>query len=130
MYKTEGFKLAIKKHVIQNINTFLAQCGKTGADMSHALNLSNSAYSNWNKYKANVSNKNLANIAAWLSSEIGRPVTVDELLSENVKEQQKAPTESMLDEREAEFLRLYHMLGESKQRDRVIAYMQGLLSNQ
>ena len=84
--------LSVNKHVIQNINSFLEECGKTGADMSRDLGLSNATYSNWNLYKTNVSKKYFPLIADWLSKQLSRKIFVSDLTEVSSTDQQKKPT--------------------------------------
>lgn len=84
--------LSVNKHVIQNINSFLEECGKTGADMSRDLGLSNATYSNWNLYKTNVSKKYFPLIADWLSKQLSRKIFVSDLTAVSSTVQQKKPT--------------------------------------
>lgn len=84
--------LSVNKHVIQNINSFLEECGKTGADMSRDLGLSNATYSNWNLYKTNVSKKYFPLIADWLSKQLSRKIFVSDLTAVSSTAQQKKPT--------------------------------------
>lgn len=84
--------MSVNKHVIQNINSFLDECGKTGADMSRDLHFSNATYSNWNLYKSNVSKKNLPLIADWLSNQLGRKIFVSNLTACDDPAQKEKPT--------------------------------------
>lgn len=84
--------MGVNKHVIQNINSFLEECGKTGADMSRDLGLSNATYSNWNLYKTNVSKKYFPLIADWLSKQLSRKIFVSDLTAVSSTAQQKKPT--------------------------------------
>lgn len=84
--------LSVNKHVIQNINSFLEECGKTGADMSRDLGLSNATYSNWNLYKTNVSKKYFPLIADWLSKQLSRKIFVSDLTAVSSTAQQEKPT--------------------------------------
>lgn len=84
--------MSVNKHVIQNINSFLEECGKTGADMSRDLGLSNATYSNWNLYKTNVSKKYFPLIADWLSKQLSRKIFVSDLTAVSSAAQQKKPT--------------------------------------
>lgn len=54
--------------IIDRINERLAVIGKTGAEMSRDLGLSNSAYSQWNTGKTKPSKKTLALIAPYLET--------------------------------------------------------------
>lgn len=84
--------MSVNKHVVQNINSFLEECGKTGADMSRDLGLSNATYSNWNLYKTNVSKKYFPLIADWLSKQLSRKIFVSDLTAVSSTDQQKKPT--------------------------------------
>lgn len=84
--------MSVNKQVIQNINSFLEECGKTGADMSRDLGLSNATYSNWNLYKTNVSKKYFPLIADWLSKQLSRKIFVSDLTAVSSTAQQEKPT--------------------------------------
>lgn len=84
--------MSVNKHVIQNINSFLEECGKTGADMSRDLGLSNATYSNWNLYKTNVSKKYFPLIADWLSKQLSRKIFVSDLTAVSSTAKQEKPT--------------------------------------
>lgn len=51
---------------IDKINFYLSKKGKNGADLSRALGLSNSIYSQWNTQKTKPSNVRLPVIAEYL----------------------------------------------------------------
>lgn len=70
---------------IDKINAFLAQKGMTGADLSRAIGVSNSIYSQWNKKKSRPSNKTLNNIAEALSVPVESLLSDDELPPETKK---------------------------------------------
>ena len=72
--------------VIDRINLQLSIAGKTGAELSRDLGLSNSAYSHWNTRKAKPSKKTIKLIADYLG------VTVEFLLTGIDSEQNKKPT--------------------------------------
>ncbi len=76
---------------IDKINFYLSKIGKNGADMSRALGLSNSIYSQWNTRKSKPSKNRLPAIAEYLG------VTVADLLPDGavIPEEgaKKAPTE-------------------------------------
>lgn len=55
---------------IDRINKRLAIIGKTGAEMSRDLGLSNSAYSQWNTGKTKPSKKTLVLIAPYLGTTV------------------------------------------------------------
>lgn len=71
---------------IDKINIYLAQIGKTGADMSRAIGLSNSVYSQWNTKKTKPSKKTLAKVAEFLG------VSVEEILPDPSNGQKNIPT--------------------------------------
>lgn len=56
--------------IIDRINKRLAIIGKTGAEMSRDLGLSNSAYSQWNTGKTKPSKKTLVLIAPYLGTTV------------------------------------------------------------
>ena len=70
---------------IDKINAFLAQKGMTGADLSRAIGVSNSIYSQWNKKKSRPSNKTLNNIAEALGVPVESLLSDDELPPETKK---------------------------------------------
>ena len=77
--------------IIDKINARLAQLGKTGAEMSRDIGLSNSIYSQWNTGKSKPSNKTLVRVANYLG------VSVDYLyggedLKKDEKPQKNIPT--------------------------------------
>lgn len=61
---------------IDKINYFLVKQGKTGADLSRALGLSNSVYSQWNTKKNKPAKAKIAAIAEYLG------VSVDDLIAD------------------------------------------------
>lgn len=73
-----------KLDIIDRINLKLAENGKTGADLSRELGLSNSSYSQWNTRKTKPSKRTLPLIAQYLGT------TTEYLLG---VEQEKAPTQ-------------------------------------
>ena len=79
--------------IIDRINLCLAEIGKTGAEMSRDLGLSNSAYSQWNTHKYHPSKKTLAKIAPYLKTTVEylltgkkEPATYGDGLAEDEKE--------------------------------------------
>ena len=64
---------------IDKINLYLCKTGHTGAELSRALGLSNSIYSQWNKKKTRPSMARLPAIAKYLG------VEVEDLLPDNEK---------------------------------------------
>lgn len=80
--------------VIDRINLRLAEIGKTGAEMSRALQLSNSIYSQWNTKKTKPSKKTLVKVAEYLD------VPVEYLLTgKEPKKQLHAQGEELSDAR-------------------------------
>jgi transcriptional regulator with XRE-family HTH domain len=69
---------------IDKINFYLSKKGKNGADLSRALGLSNSIYSQWNTRKTKPSNVRLPAIAEYLG------VSVEDIMPDDVA----APTAS------------------------------------
>ena len=63
---------------IDKINFYLSKKGKNGADLSRALGLSNSIYSQWNTRKTKPSNVRLPVIAEYLG------VSVEDLMPDDV----------------------------------------------
>lgn len=93
---------------IDKINFYLAKSGKTGADLSRSLGLSNSIYSQWNTRKSRPRNDRLPAIACFLG------VAVEDLLPdfpEGDAKKAAAPGE------EDELLRKIQTLNEQERRD-------------
>lgn len=63
---------------IDKINFYLSKNGKSGADLSRALGLSNSIYSQWNTRKTKPSNVRLFAIAEYLG------VSVEDIMPDDV----------------------------------------------
>ena len=63
---------------IDKINFYLSKNGKNGADLSRALGLSNSIYSQWNTRKTKPSNARLPAIAEYLG------VSVEDIMPDDV----------------------------------------------
>lgn len=63
---------------IDKINFYLSKKGKNGADLSRALGLSNSIYSQWNTRKTTPSNARLPAIAEYLG------VSVEDIMPDDV----------------------------------------------
>lgn len=76
---------------IDKINYYLVKQGKTGADLSRALGLSNSIYSQWNKKKTNPKRSKLSVIAEYLG------VSVADILPDDEEVLPKAKKESAPD---------------------------------
>lgn len=77
---------------IDRINSLLSSLGKTGAEMSRDLGLSNSAYSQWNTRKTRPSKKILPAIAEYLGT------TVPYLLGEETKNALSPEQQRILDQ--------------------------------
>ena len=76
---------------IDKIDYYLVKQGKTGADLSRALGLSNSIYSQWNKKKTNPKRSKLSVIAEYLG------VSVADILPDDEEVLPKAKKESAPD---------------------------------
>lgn len=76
---------------IDKINYYLVKQGKTGADLSRALGLSNSIYSQWNKKKTKPKTSKLSVIAEYLG------VSVADILPDDEEVLPKAKKESASD---------------------------------
>lgn len=76
---------------IDKINYYLVKQGKTGADLSRALGLSNSIYSQWNKKKTKPKRSKLSVIAEYLG------VSVEDILPDDEEVLPKAKKESAPD---------------------------------
>lgn len=76
---------------IDKINYYLVKKGKTGADLSRALGLSNSIYSQWNKKKTKPKTSKLSVIAEYLG------VSVADILPDDEEVLPKAKKESAPD---------------------------------
>ena len=76
---------------IDKINYYLVKQGKTGADLSRALGLSNSIYSQWNKKKTNPKRSKLSVIAEYLG------VSVEDILPDDEEVLPKAKKEKAPD---------------------------------
>ena len=107
---------------IANINAYLRECGKSGADLSRAIGLSNATYSQWNTGKHDVSNQNLVKIAAYFTAQLGRIVTVNDLLDDK-----KAPIEQLPSDRELYMLDLLRKIPD-KDKDHLISFLEGVVN--
>lgn len=76
---------------IDKINYYLVKQGKTGADLSRALGLSNSIYSQWNTGKSKPKKSKLSVIAEYLG------VSVEDILPDDEEVLPKAKKESAPD---------------------------------
>lgn len=96
---------------IEKINALLLQHGKTGAEMSRDLGLSNSAYSLWNTGSTNPSVKNLKRIADYFG------VNVSEIADDTEKENpvivRDGNVKSELSEDERQLLTLYRSMNDA-----------------
>lgn len=70
---------------IDKINYFLVKQNKTGADLSRALGLSNSVYSQWNTKKTKPRKSKLRAIAEYLG------VTIEDLLPDDLQKGKENP---------------------------------------
>ena len=111
---------------IDKINFYLSKIGKNGADMSRALGLSNSIYSQWNTRKSKPSKNRLPAIAEYLG------VTVADLLPDGavipVEDAKKAPTEISERELDKSLIKRLVQLTPDELRQ-VDAFVQGLLAS-
>lgn len=103
--------------VIDKLNYYLQECGKTGADLSRDLGLSNATYSNWNTKKTKIAKRNLPPIAEWLTNQLGRAITVADLTSQQ-KENPTAQGDGVdtITEKEVRMLKWFRSLPEEKLR--------------
>lgn len=96
---------------IEKINALLLQHGKTGAEMSRDLGLSNSAYSLWNTGSTNPSVKNLKRIADYFG------VNVSEIADDTEKENpvivRDGNVKPELSEDERQLLTLYRSMNDA-----------------
>lgn len=76
---------------IDKINFYLSKNGKSGADLSRALGLSNSIYSQWNTRKTKPSNVRLFAIAEYLGVSVEDIMPDDVAISAPQKGAKKAP---------------------------------------
>lgn len=113
--------------VIDKLNYYLQECGKTGADLSRDLGLSNATYSNWNTKKTKIAKRNLPPIAEWLTNQLGRTITVADLTSHQ-KENPISVAADGVDELDKEALNIMHQLPPEKQAA-ALAMLRGLLGN-
>lgn len=111
---------------IDKINAMLLQHGKTGAEMSRDVGLSNSAYSLWNTGATKPSKKNLKKVADYFG------VNVTDLLDDvetekpaTVRDGQEENEENLLD---VELLHRLTMLSPDELA-RVDAFVQGILAS-
>lgn len=113
---------------IEKINALLLQQGKTGAEMSRDLGLSNSAYSLWNTGSTNPSKKNLKRIADYFG------VNVTDVVDDLEPGKEKPATISDGQEKNEEELldiELMHRLTmlSPDELSRVDAFVQGILAS-
>lgn len=112
---------------IEKINALLLQQGKSGAEMSRDLGLSNSAYSLWNTGSTKPSKKNLKRIADYFG------VNVTDVADDIETEKEKPTTISDGQEKNEEELdiELMHRLTmlSPDELSRVDAFVQGILAS-
>lgn len=91
---------------IDKINYYLVKQGKTGADLSRALGLSNSIYSQWNKKKTNPKRSKLSVIAEYLGVSVEDILPDDEeVLPKVKKENAPDPKTEGVDDKIVQFIR-------------------------
>lgn len=91
---------------IDKINYFLVKQGKTGADLSRALGLSNSIYSQWNKKKTKPKTSKLSVIAEYLGVSVADLLPDDEeVLPKAKKESATDPKTEGVDDKIVQFIR-------------------------
>lgn len=91
---------------IDKINYYLVKQGKTGADLSRALGLSNSIYSQWNKKKTNPKRSKLSVIAEYLGVSVADILPDDEeVLPKAKKESAPDPKTEGEDDKIVQFIR-------------------------
>ena len=91
---------------IDKINYFLVKQGKTGADLSRALGLSNSIYSQWNKKKTKPKTSKLSVIAEYLGVSVADLLPDDEeVLPKAKKESAPDPKTEGVDDKIVQFIR-------------------------
>ena len=115
---------------IDKINYYLVKQGKTGADLSRALGLSNSIYSQWNKKKTNPKRSKLSVIAEYLG------VSVEDILPDDEEVLPKAKKESAPDPKtEGEDAQLAQLIAgfsrlSPQQKSAVLAVIEGYQPSQ
>lgn len=91
---------------IDKINYYLVKQGKTGADLSRALGLSNSIYSQWNKKKTKPKTSKLSVIAEYLGVSVADILPDDEeVLPKAKKESAPDPKTEGVDDKIVQFIR-------------------------
>lgn len=115
---------------IDKINVLLQKHGMTGADLSRAISVSNSVYSQWNTRATKPSNKNLKKIADYFG------VSVEELLDDPDEDNKKTATDrdgkidgTVISERTAYANKIFAMLNTTNQLE-AINQLLSLLQNQ
>lgn len=83
---------------IDKINYYLVKQGKTGADLSRALGLSNSIYSQWNKKKTNPKRSKLSVIAEYLGVAVEDILPDDEEVLPKAKKERPTDGEALISE--------------------------------
>lgn len=90
---------------IDKINYYLVKQGKTGADLSRELGLSNSIYSQWNKKKTKPKRSKLSVIAEYLGVSVEDILPDGEVLPKAKKESAPDPKTEGVDDRIVRFIR-------------------------
>lgn len=91
---------------IDKINYYLRIIGKTGADLSRAIGLSNSIYSQWNTGKSKPSPQRLPAIAEYLGVSVADILPDDEeVLPKAKKESAPDPKTEGVDDKIVQFIR-------------------------
>lgn len=88
-------------NTIDKINYFLFKQGKTGADLSRALGLSNSVYSQWNTGKTKPRKSKLTAIAEYLNVSVEDLLPDDDAEAISIKKQRPAQGEALSPEKQA-----------------------------
>ena len=90
---------------IDKINYYLVKQGKTGADLSRELGLSNSIYSQWNKKKTKPKRSKLSVIAEYLGVSVEDILPDGEVLPKAKKESAPDPKTEGVDDKIVQFIR-------------------------
>lgn len=90
---------------IDKINYYLVKQGKTGADLSRELGLSNSIYSQWNKKKTKPKRSKLSVIAEYLGVSVEDILPDGEVLPKAKKESAPDPKTEGVDDKIVRFIR-------------------------
>lgn len=92
---------------IDKINYYLSKSGKSGAEMSRAIGLSNSAYSQWNTKKTKPRKNRLFAVAEYLG------VSYLDLLPDEEEAEEESPAPSVEPE---DIMKIYSMLTPDRQK--------------